>query len=151
MTTATITLSEIITAFYVPNLEKPGYMTFVRYASYREINEQIKTILLSFNPSDNKLEDYNAYSIAEWFSEAKYITEKDDGYTLDTLCIEGRLTVAVRHGSNEGYIIDIAHTNPQGKNSVFHPLSSIKYLSNEDEVWRIAKKLNDAIYEGGFC
>lgn len=138
----------IETSLYTPNPDKPGYLSFVRYLSYNEINEQIKKVLLAINPADDQEDDYNAYSIAEWFSEANFITEKEDGYTLDSLCEGGRLTATFRQGNNEGCIIEINHMNPKSKNSTFYNLASIKYLVNEDEVWHIVRKLNDAITEG---
>jgi hypothetical protein len=117
-------------------------------ASYRAIIAQVKDVLLAFNPSENGLDDYNGFSIAEDFYDCTMANVMLDGYTIDSAFEGGRLTATVRHGNNDGWIIDVNHMNPNGRKSAYHSIVSIHYWVSEDEVWLLAKTLNAAIDQG---
>jgi hypothetical protein len=128
-------VKSISTALYTPNPENPGHDKFVRFFSYRELCQQIEGFLLAFGE-------------AEWINNCQMSNVMIDGYSFDTLCEGGRITVSVRHGGSEGLILDVNHMSPKGNASNYHSLVSAKYLIDNDEVWDIAKKLSYAIHLG---
>jgi uncharacterized secreted protein with C-terminal beta-propeller domain len=116
--------------------------------SYRHIIDQIKNVLLSLNLTEGNTESSNAYNAAESFDDCTMANVMFDGYSIDSRCEGGKLTVLLRYSSSGKLIIEVNHLNPKNRSGVYHSLVSIKYAINEDDVWRISQTLTTAIYKG---
>ncbi|GAA5138576.1 hypothetical protein [Thalassotalea piscium] len=127
---------QIKMASYIPNPEKPGFVKFDKYHSYKEVAEQIKATLKIIC-----VDNSNAYDIAEWVSEYTETNEKLNAKG-------GMLAVIPRYGSNEGMIIDIVHINPNDEMNKFNPIITAKYFIDDKMLFDISLQLVNAIENG---
>ena len=136
------TKSTIKLVSYKPKQNEPGVYRFDRYATRGEIERQVEQVLKEI-PTDQFDGEYNlsAYDIAESCS-LYYPYNRDDAANL------GSLIVAPSHGASEGEIIRLIGCNKDGE---FVELMGIKFISGDmDFVWKAARALAEAIYEGQF-
>lgn len=132
---------KIITQFYKPNENKPGYLSFDRMATNKEIYDQIISVLqqVEIGTGVNK---GNAYGYAEW---TNYNIElpKADPFPYK----KGDLIVSPTSGNCEGSLILILARDNDSNHYV--PVFSAKYFISMDELLIITKALTEAI-ENGF-
>lgn len=129
-------MSELAIAFesYIPHPDKPGYLKFNGVKDKDDIYKQIVEVLSKIPFSD----EGSAYDSAEWVGMAgKY----GEDFRVPN---HGEPIVFYRHGSNEGYIVEILLRD----NGIFYPICSIKYLVDEDSVANLVRKLVEASQNG---
>lgn len=128
----------IVTDYCVEKLDngKPtGLWNWHSQRSVVDVIAQLKVILATIRTDDG-----TALEFAEW------ITPEYDDENREFP--RGEPFAAMRHGSNEGYLVHIFSFDRQAGN--IHPVIAIKYLTDKDFTYRVAKVVNEALYDGGF-
>ena len=130
----------IRTDVYQPKIvdgKATNLLEFVEQKTFKEIDEQFIAVLKNINvPSW----DHSAHGGAEYISFHDY--DQDPNMPLP----KGQLFVMVCEGNCEGYRLNLLLQCSEN-NHLIHILAA-KYLSDRDEVWDIAKKVDEAIQHG---
>jgi hypothetical protein len=116
-----------------------GYIETIGQRKFGDLREQLETLLKSIHVENF---DCSAHGACE------YISESHTSKIIEDLIPKGDLKVLVTHGNCEGYRIEIMLEDAETFNLIY--LYGMKYLSNRDDVWNIAKDIELGIYEGGF-
>jgi hypothetical protein len=129
--------------YYVANEERPGYSKYHRTATPQEIADEINAVLGTISIENGECTLKEAY---EWLSIERELVKTEP--LTDKMPQDVLLQTMFRHGNCEGYIIEIIlFDRITEKYSV--PIS-IKFLTNEDDVWRGVRAISNAIREGQF-
>lgn len=121
------------------NGNESGYIETIGQRKFGDLREQLDNLLKSIHVSNFECSAYDA---------CEYVSESDSAKKRENEIPKGDLKVVVTHGNCEGYRIEIMLEDANSFNLVY--LYGMKYLSNRDDVWNIAKDIELGIYEGGF-
>lgn len=121
---------------WLPNPEKPGYLSYSGPKTHKEIQSQIEKALKEIVIAEGD-DQYSAYEAAEWVSmHGKHTNEEV------FVPRHFRPIVFYRNGNCEGYIIEI-HLQDHDGEQKFHPVCSAKFLIKLNDV----RKITDALIE----
>jgi hypothetical protein len=129
---------EIRTNIFKAHPTKKGYLQLERQLSFKEVIEGFTTALKGINISSW---DHSAHGGAEWISPHHEIA-------LDSLWPDGRITISVYNGSNEGYMVRV-NVEDESKDHQIIPMITAKFF-DEDAAWYIGRKIDNAFHEGLF-
>lgn len=123
-----------------PKEGSPGIMTLDRMLTLDEVFEQVKSLLKTI-VADESESDCNAYTVAEWISKNRDISD-DTNMTFDSIM------VCATRGNCEGEVVRIL----QGNSGNIRQLISIKYIfGGMDFARKVAAVLDDAFEEGMYA
>jgi hypothetical protein len=132
----------IRTEVYQPKIvdgKDTGYLEFVSQKTYKEIHDQFVTVL-------------KALHIESWGHCAhgglEYISYNDYDQDINTDIPKGALRVMVKEGNCEGNRLSLLIES--SKDHQLIPILAAKYLSDRDEVWNIARMVDEACHNGQF-
>jgi hypothetical protein len=128
------------TDVYAPKIENgkdTGLLSFVKQRTYADLHDQLINVLTSIQVT---AWGYSAKDGLEYLSYDTY--RQDTSIELP----KGTLRVMVYSGSNEGERITILIQETNTHKLI--PILSLKYLSDRDSIWLIAKDLEQACNDG---
>jgi hypothetical protein len=116
-----------------------GYLEYVKQQSYKSVQEQFVAVLKSIH-----VESWGhcAHGGLEYISYQAY--EQDIKADIP----KGALRVLVREGNCEGNRLELLIESAE--NFQLIPIMAAKYLTDRDEVWNIAKIIDEACHNGQF-
>lgn len=132
---------EIKLHHYAPNKDKPGYLKYNRTATPNQLAEAIDNVLDTITVEDSEYTLKEAY---EWLSVDRDLDV--EAPLTDKMPGDVFLQAMFRHGHCEGYLIEIILFDRHGNN--YTTPFTIKFLTNEDDVWRGVRAISDAINLG---
>jgi hypothetical protein len=132
----------IRTDVYQPKIvdgKNSGYIEFVKQRSYKEIHDQFITVL-------------KAIHIESWGHSAhgglEYISYHDYDQDINADIPKGALRVMVKEGNCEGNRLELLIESSADHRLI--PILAAKYLTDRDEVWTIAKLVDESCHNGQF-
>lgn len=132
----------IRTDVYRPKIvdgKKTNLIEFVKQNTYQEVHDQFVAVL-------------KAIHIDSWGHSAhgglEYISYADYEQNAKADIPKGALRVMVKEGNCEGNRLELLIESSEDYRLI--PIMSAKYLSDRDEVWNIAKMVEEACTNGQF-
>lgn len=120
----------------IRNGEPTGLLEFVRMRTYGDLKKQLENTLRDI---DMPSWECNAFEAAEYISFHQYKQNED------TDLPKGELIVIARQGKCEGMRIELM-VRDDNFNCV--PIIAVKYLTDRDGVWQVAKDVDEACNNG---
>lgn len=131
----------IHTEYYIPKTDKNGFRvphntyTYHSQPTIAAVIDQLKVVLDTLVDSNG----LTALQGAEWISQTD-----DDAIEFP----RGETFAAMRHGSNEGYLVHIfSYDRDTG---IIKCVITIKYLSDKAFTYQVAEIVNEALWDAGF-
>lgn len=136
-----IKMPNIVTQYYVPKTNEESPHVPAHTCSYHS-QPTISAVIVQLNAVLDTIHDEHGISARE---SAEWISQDNDDLVEFPL---GETFSAMRHGSNEGYLVHLFALNRD--TGIITCVLTIKYLSDKDFSYRVAKTVNEALYDGAF-
>ena len=119
---------------WCPDRKKPGMLQYAGQRSMEDVENQIRDVMDGVLFED----DATALEACEWIARAQGLEEFP----------KGEAVALMSHGGCEGYLVRIVAFD-RGTEK-YRLCFTLKYLSAKNDVYRLARELNEALWEGGF-
>ena len=126
-----------------PHEAIPGLMTHDRFVTAGELVAQSEAVLKDMNCPEFEC---SAYEAAEYLSYNQIWDTETPKFQISS---DWQFRAMAERGRCEGYTLRLIAFNTETKQ--YDSFCVVKYLSCEDTVWKIARKVQDALEEGLYC